>query len=142
MGDGVSFPQRHMDEDEDSLLSGRQTWMEEGGGRDVGALSPTYRKNVLPLQLAKKNILKSCFILYYRNCQHEPADSIGLMDDVIVDLTHHKNSCFTFFFCISNFRVLSIRISRINSSSCCCCCCCCCLAFLSSSDRIIMFTKN
>lgn len=32
MGDGVSFPQRHMDEDEDSLLGARsQRWMEEGG---------------------------------------------------------------------------------------------------------------
>jgi len=36
MGDGITFPQRHMDEDEDSLLGGRQRWMEEGG---VGALS-------------------------------------------------------------------------------------------------------
>lgn len=32
MGDGISFPQRHMDEDEDSLLGGRdQRWAEEGG---------------------------------------------------------------------------------------------------------------
>ncbi|XP_046450154.1 palmitoyltransferase ZDHHC20-B-like isoform X1 [Daphnia pulex] len=32
MGDGVTFPQRHMDEDEDSLLGARsQRWMEEGG---------------------------------------------------------------------------------------------------------------
>ena len=46
MGDGVSFPQRHMDEDEDSLLSGRQSWMEEGGqepnGRSDDTRSPSY----------------------------------------------------------------------------------------------------
>jgi len=54
MGDGVSFPQRHMDEDEDSLLSSRQNWMEEGGqeanGRSDDARSPSYRiVNMAPL---------------------------------------------------------------------------------------------
>lgn len=49
LGDGVSFPQRNMSEDEDSLLSSRQNWMEEGGAPDAavrndGASSPSYRK--------------------------------------------------------------------------------------------------
>ena len=49
MGDGVSFPQRHMDEDEDSLLGGRsQRWMEEGGGAESSGItrngSNPYRK--------------------------------------------------------------------------------------------------
>ncbi|KAI9563284.1 hypothetical protein GHT06_010742 [Daphnia sinensis] len=36
MGDGVTFPQRHMDEDEDSLLGVRsQRWMEEGGAENT-----------------------------------------------------------------------------------------------------------
>lgn len=48
LGDGVSFPQRNMSEDEDSLLSSRQNWMEEGGAPDAavrndGASSPSYR---------------------------------------------------------------------------------------------------
>jgi hypothetical protein len=51
MGDGVSFPQRHMDEDEDSLLSSRQNWMEEGGqeanGRSDDARSPSYSTSLM-----------------------------------------------------------------------------------------------
>lgn len=50
MGDGIIFPQRHMDEDEDSLLGNRQRWMEEGGtgepDNSVDVTSP-YRKNIV-----------------------------------------------------------------------------------------------
>ncbi len=41
MGDGISFPQRHMDEDEDSLLGGgrSQRWMEEGHEMENSSLN-------------------------------------------------------------------------------------------------------
>lgn len=45
MGDGVSFPQRHMDEDEDSLLGVRnQRWMEDGGSENTRYETNPYRK--------------------------------------------------------------------------------------------------
>ena len=52
MGDGIIFPQRHMDEDEDSLLGARQRWMEEGGPLEAdnsGDVTSPYRKDVITL---------------------------------------------------------------------------------------------
>lgn len=45
MGDGVSFPQRHMDEDEDALLGGgrAQQWMDEGGNESTRLEANPYR---------------------------------------------------------------------------------------------------
>jgi len=53
MGDGIIFPQRHMDEDEDSLLGARQRWMEEGGPLEADnsgdVTSPYHTVNLDPL---------------------------------------------------------------------------------------------
>lgn len=57
MGDGVSFPQRHMDEDEDSLLGGgrAQQWMDDSGNEGGTRLEANpYRKFRLHrLQISK-----------------------------------------------------------------------------------------
>ena len=51
MGDGVTFPQRHMDEDEDSLLGARsQRWMEEGSIENTRLETNPYRKSFESLQ--------------------------------------------------------------------------------------------
>ena len=58
MGDGIIFPQRHMDEDEDSLLGNRQRWMEEGGAGEAdnsGDVTSPYRKRTR--QVAMLNLL-------------------------------------------------------------------------------------
>lgn len=56
MGDGVTFPQRHMDEDEDSLLGVRsQRWMEEGGAENTRLENNPYRKIAEPISFPPPN---------------------------------------------------------------------------------------
>lgn len=58
MGDGVSFPQRHMDEDEDSLLGGRsERWMEEGGVESTTTTTTTARNGANPYRKWSTTIL-------------------------------------------------------------------------------------
>ena len=81
MGDGVSFPQRHMDEDEDSLLSGRQSWMEEGGqepsGRSDDTRSPSY-STFFKNKSTDSFLLKLSKINFLRNRQYGALGPISL----------------------------------------------------------------
>jgi len=57
MGDGISFPQRHMDEDEDSLLGGRDhhRWAEEGGVENNTRTDANPYRNCFYFLFKKKN---------------------------------------------------------------------------------------
>lgn len=64
MGDGVTFPQRHMDEDEDSLLGARsQRWMEEGGVENTRLETNPYRKFFKTIQWFS---LLTVFFFFFR----------------------------------------------------------------------------
>ena len=64
MGDGISFPQRNVDEDEDSLLGGRDhhRWAEEGGVENNTRTDANPYRNLFLFPI-KKTIFY-CFLIF------------------------------------------------------------------------------